>query len=188
MQRQSPPKQSHDGDSPLPLGMDWSPQPRIWAGREMIWPRDPQTGWSYCVAVPSWVVSIVLKRACHRKNLPPTTPKGLIAGVPWRNERQSGCQTLTCLGALLSLEAAARSCCSSLKSHYGSDMAYDTSVFGTPCIGRDNNSGIGMEDLSLDDDLTSSIDKFVKYGVSNIDEGLSVGAGSSRAARRFSEA
>ncbi|KAK4422155.1 PX domain-containing protein EREL2 [Sesamum alatum] len=65
--------------------------------------------------------------------------------------------------------------CSSPTSDYGSVTAYKTSGFGTPCIGRDNNSAIGMEDLSLDDDLRSSIDKFVKYGVSNIDEGLPVG-------------
>ncbi|GFY96923.1 Phox (PX) domain-containing protein [Actinidia rufa] len=30
MQRQSPPKHRHDGTSPLPLGMDWSPPPRKW--------------------------------------------------------------------------------------------------------------------------------------------------------------
>lgn len=28
----SPPKHRHDGTSPLPLGMDWSPSPRIWVG------------------------------------------------------------------------------------------------------------------------------------------------------------
>ncbi|GFZ16706.1 Phox (PX) domain-containing protein [Actinidia rufa] len=27
---QSPPKHRHDGTSPLPLGMDWSPPPRKW--------------------------------------------------------------------------------------------------------------------------------------------------------------
>ncbi|GAU23139.1 hypothetical protein TSUD_305870 [Trifolium subterraneum] len=30
MQRRSPPKHRHDGTSPLPLGMDWSPAPRKW--------------------------------------------------------------------------------------------------------------------------------------------------------------
>lgn len=30
MQRRSPPKHRHDGTSPLPLGMDWSPPPRKW--------------------------------------------------------------------------------------------------------------------------------------------------------------
>jgi len=26
------------------------------SARETIWPHDPRTGWSYCVAIPSWVV------------------------------------------------------------------------------------------------------------------------------------
>uniref|UniRef100_A0A6N2KN35 PX domain-containing protein n=1 Tax=Salix viminalis TaxID=40686 RepID=A0A6N2KN35_SALVM len=57
MQRlRSPPKHRHDGASPLPLGMDWSPPPRKWSGRETVWPHDPRTGWSYCVTIPSWVV------------------------------------------------------------------------------------------------------------------------------------
>nr|GMD45800.1 rab11 family-interacting protein 4B-like isoform X2 [Ipomoea batatas] len=34
---------------------------------------------------------------------------------------------------------------------------------------------MGTEDLSLDEDLTSPIDKFMKYGMSNIDEGLFMG-------------
>lgn len=28
--RNSPPKHRHDGTSPLPFGMDWSPPPRLW--------------------------------------------------------------------------------------------------------------------------------------------------------------
>ncbi|CAN6918730.1 unnamed protein product [Brassica oleracea] len=56
MQRRSPPKHRHDGTSPLPLGMDWSPPPRKWSGRDTVWPHDPRTGWSYCVTIPSWVV------------------------------------------------------------------------------------------------------------------------------------
>ncbi|CAA7046812.1 unnamed protein product [Microthlaspi erraticum] len=56
MQRRSPPKHRHDGTSPLPLGMDWSPPPRKWNGRDTVWPHDPRTGWSYCVTLPSWVV------------------------------------------------------------------------------------------------------------------------------------
>ncbi|KAI4329355.1 hypothetical protein L6164_021626 [Bauhinia variegata] len=52
----SPPKHRHDGKSPLPLGMDWSPPPRKWDGRNSVWPHNPHTGWSYCVTVPSWVV------------------------------------------------------------------------------------------------------------------------------------
>ncbi|CAN8326915.1 unnamed protein product [Cochlearia groenlandica] len=56
MQRRSPPKHRHDGTSPLPLGMDWSPPPRKWNGRDTVWPLDSRTGWSYCVTIPSWVV------------------------------------------------------------------------------------------------------------------------------------
>ncbi|CAN8273259.1 unnamed protein product [Cochlearia groenlandica] len=55
MQRRSPPKHRHDGKSPLPLGMDWSPPPRNWNGRDTVWPHDSRTGWSYCVTLPSWV-------------------------------------------------------------------------------------------------------------------------------------
>ncbi|KAJ4798943.1 Phox (PX) domain-containing protein [Rhynchospora pubera] len=55
MQR-SPPKHRHDGTSPLPLGMDWSPPPKRWEGRNTIWPHNHQTGWSYCVMIPSWIV------------------------------------------------------------------------------------------------------------------------------------
>ncbi|KAK6912239.1 Phox homology [Dillenia turbinata] len=51
-----PPKHRHDGTSPLPLGMDWSPPPRKWDGRNSVWPHDPHTGWSYCVTIPSWVI------------------------------------------------------------------------------------------------------------------------------------
>ncbi|XP_010487435.1 PREDICTED: cingulin [Camelina sativa] len=50
----SPPHR-HDGMSPLPLGMDWSAPPRLLEGRDTVWPHHPQTGWSYCVTVPSWV-------------------------------------------------------------------------------------------------------------------------------------
>ncbi|KAL3838583.1 hypothetical protein ACJIZ3_023174 [Penstemon smallii] len=64
---------------------------------------------------------------------------------------------------------------SSVTSDYGSDTAYETSEIGTPSLGRDDNSEVGTEDLSLDEDSTSPIDKFVKYGMSNIDEGLSMG-------------
>ena len=30
MMSTAPPKHRHDGTSPLPLGMDWSPPPRKW--------------------------------------------------------------------------------------------------------------------------------------------------------------
>ncbi|KAI3454216.1 hypothetical protein Pfo_010879 [Paulownia fortunei] len=266
MQRQSPPNHRHDGTSPLPLGMDWSLPPRIWAGRETVWPHDPRTGWSYCVTIPSWVVlaksrdsdptvfyrvqvgiqspegltttrtvlrrfndflklHAALKRAFHQKNLPPTPPKGLLrmkTRAMLEERRSSLEEWMTKLlsdidlsrsiavASFLELEAAARSSfqeegqhssnshlsanpsvsslhvhpnsgisavagSSSLISDYGSDTAYETSENGTPSLGRDNNSEVGTEDLSLDDDLTSPIEKFVKYGMSNIDEGLSMG-------------
>ncbi|KAJ4899151.1 Phox (PX) domain-containing protein [Raphanus sativus] len=56
MQRRSPPKHRHDGTSPLPLGMDWSPPPRKLNGGDTVWPHDSRTGWSYCVTIPSWAV------------------------------------------------------------------------------------------------------------------------------------
>ncbi|KAK7402343.1 hypothetical protein VNO78_14540 [Psophocarpus tetragonolobus] len=45
--------EQHDGSSPLPLGMDWSPPPRAWDGRSTVWPRHPPTAWSFCVTLPS---------------------------------------------------------------------------------------------------------------------------------------
>uniref|UniRef100_M4E5A8 PX domain-containing protein n=1 Tax=Brassica campestris TaxID=3711 RepID=M4E5A8_BRACM len=56
MQRRSPPKHRHDGTSPLPLGMDWSPPPRKLNGGDTVWPHDPRTGWSYCITIPSWAL------------------------------------------------------------------------------------------------------------------------------------
>ncbi|KAF4399785.1 PX domain-containing protein EREX [Cannabis sativa] len=50
----APPTHRHDGTSPLPLGMDWSPPPRKWEGRDSVWPHDPHSGWSYCCVIPSW--------------------------------------------------------------------------------------------------------------------------------------
>ncbi|KAL2458774.1 Phox (PX) domain-containing protein [Forsythia ovata] len=52
----SPPKHRHDGTSPLPLGMDWSPSPLNWDECNTVWPHDFRTGWSYCVTVPSWTI------------------------------------------------------------------------------------------------------------------------------------
>ncbi|KAG6409504.1 hypothetical protein SASPL_127544 [Salvia splendens] len=64
---------------------------------------------------------------------------------------------------------------SSVASDYGSDTAYEISDIGSHSLGRDNNSEVGTEDLSFYDDATSTVDKFVKYGMSNIDEGLCMG-------------
>ncbi|XP_049367517.1 PX domain-containing protein EREL1-like isoform X1 [Solanum verrucosum] len=57
--RKSPPKHRHDGTSPLPLGMDWSPSPCVWDGHDTIWPHDSHTGWSYCATIPSWTISLL---------------------------------------------------------------------------------------------------------------------------------
>ncbi|KAK4349191.1 hypothetical protein RND71_031946 [Anisodus tanguticus] len=266
MQRQSPPKHRHDGTSPLPLGMDWGPPPKNWAGRETVWPHDPHTGWSYCVTIPSWVVLAkstnsdpivfyrvlvglqspegntttrvvlrrfndflkflaALKRMFPRKNIPPAPPKGFLrmkTRILLEERRSSLEEWMTKLlsdinvsrsvpvASFLELEATARSsfldetqhasesnpsvhssvsslqvhpnvslsaiaASSSLTSECGSDTAYEISDVGTPRLGRDNNSDFGTDDLSLDEDVTSPIDKFVKYGMSNIDEGLFMG-------------
>ncbi|CAL1375024.1 unnamed protein product [Linum trigynum] len=266
MQRRSPPKHRHDGTSPLPLGMDWSPPPRKWSGRDTVWPHDPRTGWSYCVTVPSWVVlaksrdsdPVVfyrvqvglqspegltvtrgvlrrfndflrlfadLKKAFPKKSLPPTPPKGLLrmkSRALLEERRCSLEEWLTKLlsdidlsrsiavGSFLELEAAARSAfqdaneespetaltgdatptssqippnsspsaltaTSSIASDYGSDTAYEASEIGTPRLVKDESSEIGMEDQALDEDLTDPTEKLVKYGISNIDEGLLMG-------------
>ncbi|XP_030951365.1 PX domain-containing protein EREL1 isoform X1 [Quercus lobata] len=266
MQRRSPPKHRHDGTSPLPLGMDWSPPPRKWNGRDTVWPHDPHTGWSYCVTIPSWVVRpksrdsdpvvfyrvqvgvqspegvtttrgvlrrfndflklfTVLKKAFPKKNLPPAPPKGLLRMKTRALLEERRCSLEEWMIKLLSdidiarsiavasfleLEAAARfsfqdvnqqnseaspasnstvssiqsipnsslpivAGSSSFTSDYGSDTAYETSELGTPRLGRDDSSEIGLEDLTLDEDLTSPIEKLVKYGMSNIDEGLFMG-------------
>ncbi|KAK1323994.1 hypothetical protein QJS10_CPA02g00235 [Acorus calamus] len=86
--RRTPHKHRHDGTSPLPLGMDWSPPPKKWEGRDAVWPHDHRTGWSYCVTVPSWMVQpesrvsdagssnpIVLKRAFPKKIIPSPPPR-----------------------------------------------------------------------------------------------------------------
>ncbi|KAF3447099.1 hypothetical protein FNV43_RR12279 [Rhamnella rubrinervis] len=258
MQRRSPPKHRHDGTSPLPLGMDWSPPPKKWNGRDTVWPHDPRSGWSYCAAIPSWVVlpksrdsdPVVfyrvqvgvqspegitatrgvlrrfndflklftdLKKAFPKKNLPSTPPKGLLrmkTRALLEERRYSLEEWMTKLlsdidisrsvavASFLELEAAARSSfqdenqhtseadslqspnhsslptvvgSSSISLDYGSDTAYETSEMGTPRLGRDDNSEIGMEGLTLDEDFTGRIEKLVKYGMSNIDEGLFMG-------------
>ncbi|KAL4302867.1 hypothetical protein GQ457_10G002710 [Hibiscus cannabinus] len=266
MQGRSPPRHRHDGTSPLPLGMDWSPPPRKWNGKETVWPHDPRTGWSYSVTIPSWVVlpksrdsePVVfyrvqvglqspegvtttrgvlrrfndflklfteLKAAFPKKSLPPAPPKGLLrmkSRVLLEERRCSLEEWMTKLlsnidlsrsvtvASFLELEAVARSAfqeenecstepnvaghstvlsndaspspnishiagCSSITSDYGSDTAYETSELGSPRLCRDDSSDIGLGDLTLDEDLSCSIEKIVKYDMSNIDEGLVMG-------------
>ncbi|XP_028792788.1 PX domain-containing protein EREL1 isoform X2 [Neltuma alba] len=64
---------------------------------------------------------------------------------------------------------------SSIASDYGSDTAYEPSELGTPRVGLDDHSEVGTDDLTLDEDVTSPMEKLVKYGISNIDEGLFMG-------------
>ncbi|XP_047167873.1 PX domain-containing protein EREL1 isoform X1 [Vigna umbellata] len=266
MQRRSPPKHRHDGTSPLPLGMDWSPAPRKWNGQDTVWPHNNRTGWSYCVTIPSW--SFVpksrnsdpvvfyrvqvgvqspegitrlhgvlrrfndflklfadLKKEFPRKNIPPAPPKGLLrlksralleerrcSLEEWITKLLSDIDVSRCaaVASFLELEAAARfsfqdasqqnsetdpdsnntvysvqsplqsslsllAGSSSVASDYGSDTAYEPSDLGTPRVGRDDNSDVGTDDLTLDEDMTNPIEKLVKYGISNIDEGLFMG-------------
>ncbi|KAK6912585.1 Phox homology [Dillenia turbinata] len=249
MQRPSPRNHRHDGTSPLPLGMDWSPPPRKWSGRNTVWPHDPHTGWSYCVTIPCWVVlprsrdsdPVVfyrvqvgvqspegittihgilrrfndfwklyndLKKAFPRKSLPPAPPKGLlrIKSKTLLEERRGSLEDWMtkllsdidlsrsiAVASFLELEAAARSSfqdvhqngsetnpstsasTSSVASDYGSDTAYETSELGTPRLGRDNSSEAGAEELNFDDELANPLERLVKYGISNIDEGLFMG-------------
>ncbi|XP_071702114.1 PX domain-containing protein EREL1-like [Rutidosis leptorrhynchoides] len=253
--RTSPPKHRHDGTSPLPLGMDWSPPPKKWNGRDTVWPHDPCTGWSYCITIPAWVVLpksrdsdpvvfyrvvvgmqspegvtttravlrrfndflrllAALRKAFPKKNLPSAPPKGLLRLKSRTLLEERRCSLEEWMTKLLSdidisrsivvasfleLESAARSAfqdenaqigqgsrsvsnadsmasgSSPLTPDYGSDTAYETSEIGTSSVGRDNVSEAGTEDLSLDEDLTSPLEKLVKRGMSNIDEGLLMG-------------
>ncbi|XP_020985501.1 PX domain-containing protein EREL1 isoform X2 [Arachis duranensis] len=233
MQRRSPPKHRHDGTSPLPLGMDWSPAPRKWNGRDTVWPHNHRTGWSYCVTIPSWVFipksknsdPIVVKKEFPRKNIPPAPPKGLMrlksralleerksSLEEWITKLLSDIDISRCaaVASFLELEAAARSSfqdasqqssesdpdsnnraysvqspphsslsfaagSSSIASDYGSDTAYEPSELGTPRIGRDDNSEGGTDDLTVDEEITNPMEKLMKYGISNIDEGLFMG-------------
>ncbi|KAI3506125.1 hypothetical protein L1887_28481 [Cichorium endivia] len=246
--RRSPPKHRHDGTSPLPLGMDWSPPPKKWNGRDTVWPHDPRTGWSYCITIPTWVVLpksrdsdpvvfyrvqvglqspegvtttrtvsrrfndflrllAALRKAFPKKNHPPAPPKGLLRLKSRTLLEERRCSLEEWMTKLLSdidisrsivvasfleLESAARSSFQDGESSttasprillepsgstpftpdYGSDTAYETSEIGTS---RDNISEAGTEDLSLDEELAGPLEKLVKHGVSNIDEGLLIG-------------
>ncbi|CAM8950058.1 unnamed protein product [Rhodiola kirilowii] len=267
MMKRSPPKHRHDGTSPLPLGMDWSPPPRIWNGKDTVWPHDSCSGWSYCVTIPSWSLlptsrnsdPVVfyrvqvgiqspeghttlwgvlrrfndfiklythIKNVFPKKNVPPAPPKGLmrlktrallderrLSLEEWLTKLLSDIDVSrsVVVASFLELEAAARASfqdvnghalevapsanssnsaadlhlgsnhllvagSSSFASDYGSDTAYETSELGTPRLGMgSSNSDIGLEDLALDSDSTSPIEKLVKYGMSNLDEGLFMG-------------
>lgn len=264
----SPPKHRHDGASPLPLGMDWSPPPKTWNGRDTIWPHDPHTGWSYCVTIPSWAalpksrsgtsdpvvfyrvqVGIQspsgvtttrgvlrrfndflklfsdLKKEFPKKNLPSAPPKGLLrmksralleerrcSLEEWMSKLLSGIDISrsVAVASFLELEAAARfsfldanqrppegdtstnrsisshkihsnssypylAGSSSVTSDFGSDTAYEISELGSPTLGRDDISEVGLDGLTLDENLANPLEHLAKYSMSNIDEGLLMG-------------
>ncbi|BBG95529.1 Phox domain-containing protein [Prunus dulcis] len=142
-----------------------------------------------------------LKKAFPKKNLPPTPPKGLLRMKSRELLEERRCSLEAWMTKLLSdidisrtfqdasqntsevnsLQSPPNSALpvivgsSSIASDYGSDTAYETSELGTPRLARDDSSEIGIEDLLLDEDLTSPIEKLVKYGMTNIDEGLFMG-------------
>ncbi|KAL2928314.1 PX domain-containing protein EREL1 [Bienertia sinuspersici] len=257
----SPPKHRHDGTSPLPLGMDWSPPPRKWGGRDTVWPHDPRSGWSYCVTIPSWValpksrssasdpvvvqkieclsnfyrvlVGIQspagitttrgvlrrfndflklfsdLKKAFPKKSLPSAPPKGLLRMKSRTLLEERRCSLEEWMTKLLSdidisrtfqevnqqpyeanpsttssvssdqnnksLRLPTLASSSSIASDYGSDTAYETSELGSPSFGRDDVSEVGLEELTLEEDLANPMEKITKYSMSNIDEGLLMG-------------
>ena len=63
----------------------------------------------------------------------------------------------------------------SFTSDYGSDTAYEASEIGASSQGKDYSSEVGIEELSFDEDLTDPIERLMKYGMSNIDDGLFMG-------------
>ncbi|XP_017236811.1 PX domain-containing protein EREL1 isoform X2 [Daucus carota subsp. sativus] len=63
----------------------------------------------------------------------------------------------------------------SFTSDYGSDTAYEASEIGASSLGKDYSSEVGIEELSFDEDLTDPIERLMKYGMSNIDDGLFMG-------------
>ncbi|KAK8343748.1 hypothetical protein V6Z12_A07G035200 [Gossypium hirsutum] len=208
-------------------------------GRETVWPHDPQTGWSYSVTIPSWVVipkardsdPVVfyrvqvglqspegvtttrgvlrrfndflklfteLKTAFPKKSLPPAPPKGLLrmkSRVLLEERRCSLEEWMTKLlsdidlsrsvtvASFLELEAAARSAfqevnkCSSEPNVAGNSTISSNEIH--PSSNTSHIAGCSSVtsdyDLTLDEDLSGSIENFVKYGMSNIDEGLSMG-------------
>ncbi|XP_068669145.1 PX domain-containing protein EREL1-like [Aristolochia californica] len=278
MPQKSPPKHRHDGNSPLPLGMDWSPPPKRWEGRDTVWPHDSRSGWSYCVTVPSWIVQAetkasegsfidpvvfyrvqvgiqspegislaggvfrrfsdflklysALKRVFPKKILPPHPPKHRFLRInsskALLEERRCALEEwmgkLLCdidlsrsvpMASFLELEAAARASfqdenhksldavsdgirggssswalqatssasfvvnnslaiakTSSISTDNCSDYTYEASDLGTPRHGRDQFSEIGSDDISLDQDLTSTMGTITKYGRLNNENGL----------------
>ncbi|RYR44608.1 hypothetical protein Ahy_A08g040919 isoform B [Arachis hypogaea] len=145
-----------------------------------------------------------VKKEFPRKNIPPAPPKGLMrlksralleerksSLEEWITKLLSDIDISRCAASSesdpdsnnraysvqspphSSLSFAAGS--SSIASDYGSDTAYEPSELGTPRIGRDDNSEGGTDDLTVDEEITNPMEKLMKYGISNIDEGLFMG-------------
>ncbi|XP_022959560.1 PX domain-containing protein EREX-like isoform X2 [Cucurbita moschata] len=149
-----PPNRRHDGSSPLPLGMDWSPPPQKWDGQHTLWPHDPPTGWSYCVTIPSWTtipksngsVPVVLKRTLPEKHLPPAPSKMVLRmkNSTFHDERRSSLEEWmekilsdidvsrsVPVASFLELEAAVRSFFSDV-DHQTSDEVSSNSIMVQP--------------------------------------------------------
>ncbi|XP_024181285.1 PX domain-containing protein EREX isoform X3 [Rosa chinensis] len=78
----SPPKFRHDGTSPLPLGMDWSPPPRKWFYRVQVGLQSPE-GITTTRGILRRFNDFLklfseLKKAFPLKDLPPAPPKGFL--------------------------------------------------------------------------------------------------------------
>ncbi|MCD7449460.1 hypothetical protein HAX54_052422 [Datura stramonium] len=166
--RISPPKHRHDGTSPLPLGMDWSPPPCVWDGHDTIWPHDSHTGWSYCATIPSWtillrprgsatvVLSSELKKEFPKKKLPSAPSKGLLRMQSnelleerrclledWMTKVLSDIELSRSapIGIFLELEAAARSSFYELNQNVAD---VNSSISVVPLIQFSNSSDISL--------------------------------------------
>ncbi|XP_071710218.1 PX domain-containing protein EREL2-like [Rutidosis leptorrhynchoides] len=62
--------------------MDWSLPPRIWEGRNSVWPHESNKRWSYCVTVPSWTVTSSANGSdtvCFRVQVGIQSPEGITS-------------------------------------------------------------------------------------------------------------
>ncbi|KAL2242711.1 UNVERIFIED_CONTAM: PX domain-containing protein EREX [Sesamum indicum] len=78
----SPPRRRHDGTSPLPLGMDWSPAPLNWFYRVHVGLQSPEGVTTTRGVLRRFndflKLSSDLKRSFRKKKLPRAPPKGLL--------------------------------------------------------------------------------------------------------------
>ncbi|KAK8343745.1 hypothetical protein V6Z12_A07G035200 [Gossypium hirsutum] len=133
-----------------------------------------------------------LKTAFPKKSLPPAPPKGLLrmkSRVLLEERRCSLEEWMTKLlsdidlsrsvtvASFLELEAAARSAFQEVnKCSSEPNVAGNSTISSNEIHPSSNTSHIaGCSSVTSDYDLSGSIENFVKYGMSNIDEGLSMG-------------